>query len=379
MINYIKNKISSGLYLSVFVLYIFVGIVQMVAAFGGLSRVVGKFFAFILIWLFNLPIVGTIAGVYYSINKWNWNPILAILFFTFPFILWIILPLIATLIDTISNKFRKSNLSENKQKGNKKIMIEKNIKVANKHLIIFGVLYAIIESVLYAFNPVGSNTVGITVLFQYLVSKVIIVNKIKKEKTDNVVSYTWKISLFVLLIRWLLGIIIGIIIATNYSDIKPVKNTNVLKNIHKYNLENIGEVYAFINAPKFFYNLCKKEGYILKNVQSNYYKLYSNEIVEFENKLKNLNIKKSELEFYVNSYLENEGKNIFKKIKREGIELAMSKQLGIPKKKLIWKNEWNTLLNKISNRDVCRVIDDGAFYMKKDYNKINYLRNLQFY
>ena len=81
MINYIKNKISSGLYLSVFVLYIFVGIVQMVASFGGLSRVVGKFFAFILIWLFNLPIVGTIAGVYYSINKWNWNPILAILFF----------------------------------------------------------------------------------------------------------------------------------------------------------------------------------------------------------------------------------------------------------------------------------------------------------
>ena len=70
--------------------------------------------------------------------------------------------------------------------------INKNIKIANKYLMIFSILHTIISSVSYALNFVEINMVGPNVLIQYIISKVIITNKIKKEKISNITSYVWK-------------------------------------------------------------------------------------------------------------------------------------------------------------------------------------------
>ena len=103
--------------------------------------------------------------------------------------------------------------------------INQNIKIANKYLIIFSILHTIISSISYALNFVEINMVGPNVLIQYIISKVIITNKIKKEKIRNIASYVWKTSFIVLFIRWVIGIIIGTTLTPNYIN----KTDNKLK------------------------------------------------------------------------------------------------------------------------------------------------------
>jgi hypothetical protein len=83
--------------------YIIVGIVQFVAMIGGLSDWIGSTFiailiSFILGWI---PIIGTIAGIYHSVNSWDWNIFASILFFCFPLVLAIIGGIGATIIEKI--------------------------------------------------------------------------------------------------------------------------------------------------------------------------------------------------------------------------------------------------------------------------------------
>jgi hypothetical protein len=69
--------------------YVIVGIIQFIAMIGGLSGWLGStFLAVLLSFVFGwMPIIGTIAGISYSVNAWDWNICFAILFFCFPLIL----------------------------------------------------------------------------------------------------------------------------------------------------------------------------------------------------------------------------------------------------------------------------------------------------
>ena len=76
------------------VLYILMGIVQWFAIIEGLEIWFGLkplFAFFVSIFLTWIPIIGTIAGILGAAEGWGWDYIWAILLFTCPYVIYIIL------------------------------------------------------------------------------------------------------------------------------------------------------------------------------------------------------------------------------------------------------------------------------------------------
>lgn len=109
-------------------------------------------------------------------------------------------------------------------RNNKQKQINKNIEIVRKNLLIFAFFHFILE-----FISQNKNT-AIPVFINYLISKAIIVSKIKSKKINNLVGYTWFISIIVFIIRTIIGILLYLIISTS-TNTESNKTKNISNNV----------------------------------------------------------------------------------------------------------------------------------------------------
>lgn len=89
--------------------YVIIGLVQIAATIAGFEAWWGwsGFFAIIgAVIVGHLPIFGTVMGIMGAIKGWGWSPILAILFFCWPFVIYIAAIALDGAVNVIS-RFKK--------------------------------------------------------------------------------------------------------------------------------------------------------------------------------------------------------------------------------------------------------------------------------
>lgn len=79
--------------------YILISLLQLIASIDGIMHFFGLhwiFAGFAALLLVFIPAVGPLAGVYGAVAVWNWPPILAVLLFFWPYLVYLLLFLFGT-------------------------------------------------------------------------------------------------------------------------------------------------------------------------------------------------------------------------------------------------------------------------------------------
>ena len=83
-----------------------------------------------------------------------------------------------------------------------------NRQIVKWNLIIFACIHFVVEFVLSVDSGNVHHNVAAPVVFQYLISWWIIKGKIEQKSKEELIRYTWLVSICVLTVRIILGIVL---------------------------------------------------------------------------------------------------------------------------------------------------------------------------